>query len=1167
MIPACFWAARIVSGNASGASLDLQFLLTLLRRQEEVTFTRTRLEIEPLNLPSFTLTLEQGRLNGFEGDNGLTANATLTANDIVIPIELQIETTENATGLNRVYFRHGEIDLAPWTKNIIEQISESTVSGEYWLTLQGDEWLNMTARIASPNFVFHGQYDDIEVRDSKVEAYIENKGNGFESWLNVLGYTLNNKTFGSTQGKFSSRAGRAKLQWDSLPVDLVGHWLSLEDPNSFWQGIKPSGFLEQGYLTISESDPNSIIAQATVTDFSMRAHQSVPGMDNLFGTIRVEGSAGKLELTSEKSRMQFASLYDTPFDAQIDSASLTWYTQPNIGLFSAGKADVRLSPVSDLTTQTLPLNVQWQTVNPVLSQRQLGRESTLELNVAAQEMSKGWAIELSKNNVTNDSVSQLLEERLEEGQFSETQLTYLVGAELDKPAYSQIFLLSQFDQIQMSFLDDWESIGSLSGSLNLDKKGLTIEAINGVYPGFDVPKLSMWLGFDDYQMDVSLEANADSSAALNFLQTGPLRPIYGDNFDTWSVQGSLNLQAEIGVPISAPEDFTAHVDIEVENNAVAIEPIAMQFTDANGQISYDTATGLASNGLTVRHLGRLQNLKINSGLSSTNSNITIAATGETSVRYWGERFNDRFLANQDATIQHTTNIEIFPSKVTIRSKSDLNGVELPFPAPFNKSADESLALSLAVDLDERDWTIVRANLGDKLVSFFEMNQDNDIKRGSVAINRPLNVRQENGVFFDINVDQADGDDWWQAIQQMRALYAQESTDGNGVSFESLIQSIQIEASSLEYLAQPWTSVKATLLRNENAWIVSFNADEGQGQVLVPHNNEPIFAQMNWLSMTTGEDDIAFADEVDPLLSYLPSDVPNMQLQISKLIWNGRDMGNWRTEIEVSNGQLNARNIVGEMNGATMSGSLLWELKNNKHKTKFVGSIAIGNLLDVLETWQYAPVLTSRSGTVNVDAFWQGSPAFFDFKRLQGAIRLSLRKGAILQVDEYEGIKLIGLLNFTRVIQRIALDFSDLLQSGITYDTIEGELLFDRGFARVGEKLVIDGSATKFKFSGDADLLSDELDIDMVLTVPLSSTFPLVALLAGVTPQAAAAIYVTERVFNNELERLSSARMHITGSFEAPDTKFYRVFDSSLGEQSPTVTDRFIDVIPEGVVSP
>jgi uncharacterized protein YhdP len=434
------------------------------------------------------------------------------------------------------------------------------------------------------------------------------------------------------------------------------------------------------------------------------------------------------------------------------------------------------------------------------------------------------------------------------------------------------------------------------------------------------------------------------------------------------------------------------------------------------------------------------------------------------------------------------------------------------------------------------------------------------------------VRDEKGVFFDIDVANADGDAWWQTIQRIRALYADipepiQPQDLNQQTFEETIKAINISAREIQYLSQPWTEAEVSILRNSDAWLVGFNAEEGQGQVLIAHTEEPIFADINWLSLTTGEEEIAFEDAIDPLLDYLPTDVPNMQLQLGKLIWNQKDLGAWRAELMSKDEQLLVKNTVGRMEGATLTGDLVWQKEDGKHATTFIGDIAINNVLDVLNTWQYAPVLTSKSGVVNIDSRWQGSPAHFDFKRLQGEIDLKLDKGAILDVEEYEGVKLIGLLNFTRVIQRIALDFSDLLQEGITFDSIEGELLFDRGFARVGEKLVIDGSATKFKFSGDADLLSDELDIDMVLTVPLSSTFPLVALLAGVSPQAAAAIYVTERVFNNELERLSSARMHITGSFAAPDTKFYRVFDSNLGEQGPTVTDRLKDVVPEGVSQP
>ena len=71
-----------------------------------------------------------------------------------------------------------------------------------------------------------------------------------------------------------------------------------------------------------------------------------------------------------------------------------------------------------------------------------------------------------------------------------------------------------------------------------------------------------------------------------------------------------------------------------------------------------------------------------------------------------------------------------------------------------------------------------------------------------------------------------------------------------------------------------------------------------------------------------------------------------------------------------------------------------------------------------------------------------------------------------------------------------------------------------------------------------------------------------------TPQAAAAIYVTERVFNNELERLSSARMHVTGSLEEPELRFYRVFDNNSGSSlNPSVGDRLRNVVPTNPGSP
>jgi uncharacterized protein YhdP len=367
------------------------------------------------------------------------------------------------------------------------------------------------------------------------------------------------------------------------------------------------------------------------------------------------------------------------------------------------------------------------------------------------------------------------------------------------------------------------------------------------------------------------------------------------------------------------------------------------------------------------------------------------------------------------------------------------------------------------------------------------------------------------------------------------------------------------------------------LSSDDGWLATLNASEVRGRVLIPFNGDPHFADFDFVNLNRagqegGSEQPETNDEespgTDPMVNLRPTDFPDTNIQVARLSIGGRDMGSWRGELRHEDNNAVIRNLRVEMPEARLDGELSWYYLNGRHRTAFNGQVLTGNILEVLRSWNYAPVLESRTGRFDLDFEWPGTPAYFDFDRLRGRIELRLTDGSILELDEYEGVKLVGLLNFTRILRRLALDFSDLIRDGISYDVIEGELLFDRGFARVGDRLLIDGPATKFRFSGDADLIRDVLDVDMVMTVPLSSTFPLVALLAGVSPQAAAAIYVTERVFNNELERLSSARMHVTGSLEEPELRFYRVFGDGTGiSANPSVSERLRNVVPGNPGSP
>lgn len=1163
------WSLQGLSG--SGGRVELSELLALLQRQQEVNFVNTRLAVRPLELPRFELILHDGQLAGYGSENFLVARASIRANQIDVPIELQLETSQIQNTKNRLYLRHGTIDLSPWLQEVADGIGRAEMAGEYWLNLDGSQWRDLTVRLTTESLTYAGTYDVIELNGAHFEGYVERRENGIETWLNLSDYQIGDREFETTQAKLDYRADRLKVEWDSLPADLVGAFLALDDPNGFWRNLAPQGFVEQGVMTMTGGNAESLKLSAQIDDLRFQAHKGVPGLQQLSGNIRVEGSRGRLQATSPNAQLHLPGLYAEPFDSEVTAAELEWSSAPGQGLFARGAGEVILksgrSAVDGRTGTPQSVQVNWSSISPFLVNRQAGREALVDVQLTAQDVSYPWALALADNANVAESTLSWMSNRIEQARFPLVHLNYLSAVDVNGRNRSQFFLESEVQQGQVRFLDDWASAFNLNGQLSLDRQGLAVSGQAGEYPGFLISDYHLNLPFATNVLSLDLALSADASDTLGFLQRGPLSSNLNGLLDTWTAQGPLSGNLQLSVPLSAPEDFQVAIESRLEGVSADLGNLDLTLTEIAGPLSFNLEQGLQSQGLQLKHDGLVQRVGFQAPLGGDGAQLDLTVTGETAIRYWGERFSDAYLTDNPAIVSHDTTVEVNNGRTLIRSKSDLSTMALDFPEPMNKSAGMDWPLSLEVVLDERNWTMIKASADERLQSYFELDQNRAIRRGTVAYQRPLNVRGDEGVYFDIRSDNLDASAWWQAIQQTRELYQQSNADDAQVSFEALIQAVDIRSDRLSYLAQDWGNAHLTLLRNDDAWLTEFDANEGQGQVLIPHDDAELFVDVDWLNLTTEPSTVAFEDELDPLKAFRPTDVPPMQVQINKLIWNQRDLGSWRGEVQRQDSAMVVQNVTGEMTGAELTGQLVWSFSDGEHLSRYTGRVAVGDIQQVLNTWGYAPVLSSTSGWFDMAIDWQGSPAFFDFKRIRGGIDLRLNRGSIVQIDDYEGLKLIGLLNFTRVIQRLALDFSDLLQSGITFDMVEGELIFDRGFARVGEKLIIDGSATKFKFSGDADLLADEVDIDMVFTVPLSSTFPLVALLAGVSPQAAAAIYVTERVFNNELERLSSARMHITGSFNDPVTRFYRVFDNNLGEDGPSVTDRVNQVVPDGVVTP
>ena len=92
--------------------------------------------------------------------------------------------------------------------------------------------------------------------------------------------------------------------------------------------------------------------------------------------------------------------------------------------------------------------------------------------------------------------------------------------------------------------------------------------------------------------------------------------------------------------------------------------------------------------------------------------------------------------------------------------------------------------------------------------------------------------------------------------------------------------------------------------------------------------------------------------------------------------------------------------------------------------------------------------------------------------------------------------------------------------------------------------------------------NENIDAELVVTLPLVDNIPWVAALAGGLPIAAGA-YLASKVFEDQMMSLSSGVYSVSGPVSSPAVKFVRVFDAKLSsskDRNSTEDQSTVDVL-------
>ncbi|WP_288993322.1 AsmA-like C-terminal region-containing protein, partial [uncultured Marinobacter sp.] len=344
-----------------------------------------------------------------------------------------------------------------------------------------------------------------------------------------------------------------------------------------------------------------------------------------------------------------------------------------------------------------------------------------------------------------------------------------------------------------------------------------------------------------------------------------------------------------------------------------------------------------------------------------------------------------------------------------------------------------------------------------------------------------------------------------------------------------------------------TDITVSARQSDSEWLITTDSEWASGSVIWPRDDRPVNVDLERLTPHRSDNEADEGQEPEQAQAFRDLDIgnwPDVDVRIAALNMDGENAGSWSFQLRPEATQLLVQDIVGTLKSLTLTGELAWSIAAGREITRFTGDINGKSLAD-LDTLVGAEIpFRSKNTAVKLDVDWPGRPDQFDVSGLSGSVSVRFDDGVILEGNNTAQLfRVFNLLNADTLWRRLKLDFSDLYEAGVAFDAISGKASMINGLLTLDPELQVVGPSGAFKLTGTSNMIEETLDMRMVVVLPLTQNLPLAALLMGAGAPIGGALFVLDKVLGDPLSKLTSATYSVSGSWDEPDVRLRRVFDT------------------------
>lgn len=874
-----------------------------------------------------------------------------------------------------------------------------------------------------------------------------------------------------------------------------------------------------------------------VEDLSLDAQGDFPGIRGLTAELAANERAGRLVLADDDLVLNLPRLFPHPLGLNRAAGTIRWQREDD-GALRIGAEEVWVGN-ADITTRS-----RFSLVLPAA-----GGSPFLDLHTEFRELEVARISDYLPSRRLKKKLVAWLERAPVGGRIPAGALLFR-GALADFPFDEQQGRFEVLFSVQdgiLAFHPEWPRVEALAGEIRFENRGLQASVTQGRFLDSDLVTVS--LGVPDLGRAVAVEiqgrAEGPFADVLRVLGETPLRKRFGALARALETQGKARLALDLSIPLrhrgrEGPLRLTGKLSWPAPDAAVlTLVEQRLELTHLAGQLRFTERT-LKAKSLKARLWGVPIDLRLATRRSGKQPTATarLRAEGRFPTTVLARQFPSRLWQPLQGRTPLALDLEFTEANLgrslpplDFTLSSDLAGLVLRLPAPLGKSAAETRRLRLSGRLVPDQPLALQGAYGDlgiRLGWDRERDGEHRLARGIFTLGGPPQPHPEPpGFHLTGTVADLDLTPWL-------AWWADRKPPGNGDPAKSIgLHAARVRIGRLRLAGTALHEVDLALDRRQDHWQAKLQARELAGKATLPHRprREPLrvrLARLDLKGMLGPNQPEGKTPAPEPPAD--PRRAHTLDLRIEQLRWGKNPLGSLTLRSRAVPGGLKFTTLA--LTGAHLSltGKGSWRWANAGPRSAFSLTAQGRDLGRFLRSLELESLFQEAPGTLNLDLSWPGAPGRFAAAELQGRIRIDLGAGRLLDVEPGVG-RILGLLNLGVLRRRLALDFNDLFGRGYDFERIAGRIQIHKGVATI-EELLIEGPSADLGITGNAHLVTRELDQIVTVTPHLGASVAVAGAVAG-GPLVGAAVFAVDKVSGGAVDRLGRHQYHLSGPWTRP----------------------------------